>query len=181
MLMVPITGQSGCAGTEVRRSGGAVVIGLVMLAAIAADSDAQTITLQPSNRSQVGFIGGASIDPEQGFVGVFWRSPEIGRRFHLRPGIDGGFGNDLRLATINIDFMARFPLGSSGWDLVQGGGPAISIVKFDFDGGSETDLGAGGSYIIGFAHDSGFLTEFRVGGGGNVPNLKLAAGFALSF
>ena len=150
------------------------------LLAMSSTANAQTISMQPS-RWQIGFVGGASIDPEQGFVGVFWRSPEIGGRFHLRPGIDGGFGSNLRLATINIDFIARFPLGSSGWDLVQGGGPAIVIAKFDALGGSDTELGAGGTYIIGFAHDSGFLTEFRIGGGGNVPSLKMSAGFALGF
>ena len=147
---------------------------------VSSSANAQTISVQPA-RSQVGFTGGVSIDPEQGFVGVFWRSPELGRRFHLRPGIDGGFGSNLRLATINIDFIARFPLGASGWDLVQGGGPAIVISRFDAFGQRETDLGAGGSYIIGFAHQSGLLAEFRVGGGGNVPSLKMAAGFALAF
>jgi hypothetical protein len=147
---------------------------------LSSTANAQTISLQ-SSRWQIGFTGGASIDPEQGFVGVFWRSPEIGSRFHLRPGIDGGFGNDVRIGTINIDFIPRFGLGGSGWDLVQGGGPTIAILKFSTSAGSDTELTAGGSYIIGFAHDSGFLTEFRIGGGGNVPSLKIGAGFAFGF
>jgi hypothetical protein len=147
---------------------------------VSSTASAQTISLQ-SSRSQIGFTGGASIDPEQGFVGVFWRSPEIGGRLHLRPGIEGGFGSGLRLGTINIDFMVRFPLGGSGWELVQGGGPTIVIAKFDGFDGDDTELGAGGSYVIGFAHTSGFLTEFRIGGGGNVPSLKMAAGFAFGF
>ena len=155
---------------------------LIVLAVLALSSaaNAQTISLQPA-RSQVGFVGGASIDPEQGFVGVFWRSPEIGGRFHLRPGLDGGFGSDLRLATINVDFIARFPLGNTGWDFIQGGGPTIVLTRFDVPGGNETDLSAGGSYIIGFAHDNGLLMEFRIGGGGFVPSLKIAAGWALAF
>ena len=163
----------------VRRCGRAVLCVLALLAGLSPAAHAQTISTQ-SKRSQIAFIGGASIDPEQGFVGVFWRTPEIGGRFHLRPGIDGGFGNDLRLATVNIDFIARFPLGASGWDFVQGGGPAIVLNRRDAFGRSDTDLGAGGSYIIGFAHDSGFLGEFRIGGG-NVPSLKLAGGFAFGF
>lgn len=159
---------------------GTVSVLALVLTALFSPAEAQTMTSQ-SARSQIGFTGGASIDPEQGFVGVFWRSPEIGGRFHLRPGIDGGFGSDLRLATINVDFVARFPIGTSGWDFVQGGGPAIVIARFDAFGRHETDLGAGGSYIIGFGHDSGFLAEFRIGGGGNVPSLKVAAGFAFAF
>lgn len=154
-----------------------VVLGCLALSSAAS---AQTITTQ-SQRSQIGFTGGLSIDPEQGFVGVFWRTPEIGGRFHLRPGIEGGFGDNLNLATVNFDFIARFPLGSSGWDFVQGGGPAIVIARFDAFGRSETDVGAGGSYVIGFAHDNGFLGEFRIGGGGNVPRLKLTAGYAIGF
>lgn len=157
-------------------------LGVIVLACLALSSAAngQTITTQ-SQRSQIGFTGGLSIDPEQGFVGVFWRTPEIGGRFHLRPGIEGGFGDNLNLATINIDFIARFPLGASGWEFIQGGGPAVVIARFDLFGRHETDVGAGGSYVIGFAHDAGFLGEFRIGGGGNVPSLKLTAGYALGF
>jgi hypothetical protein len=149
----------------------------VFLVLVSSAAHAQTVSLQ-SAESQVGFYGGASIDPEQGVVGVFWQAPPIGGRFHIRPGIDGGFGSDLRLATINIDFIARFPLGGSGWHLVQGGGPAIVIISFPaFD---ERDITAGGSYVLGFAHDDGFFGEFRIGGG-NVPTLKMTAGWALKF
>jgi hypothetical protein len=149
---------------------------LVALAGLSTNAAAQISIQQP--KSQVGFQGGASIDPEQGFVGVYWQSPAIGNRLHLRPGIDGGFGGDLRVATINIDFIARFSLGSSGWDLIQGGGPVIAITKIDgFEG---TDTSAGGSYLIGFAHDSGFFGEFRIGGG-NTPSLKMGACYAIKF
>jgi hypothetical protein len=150
---------------------------VAVLVALSSPIDAQTISVQ-SDQSQVGFQGGASIDPEQAFFGVFWQTPPIANRFHLRPGIDGGFGSDLRLATINIDFIVRFPLGASGWSLIQGGGPVIVLTKIDgFEG---TDTSAGGSYIIGFAHDAGFFGEFRIGGG-SVPALKMGAGWALRF
>ena len=139
---------------------------------------AQTITLQPTPQALVGFHGGASFDPEQVYVGVFWQTPPIANRFHFRPGVDGGFGNDLRVATINLDFIARFALGTTGWELIQGGGPVIALTKVDgFDG---TDTSAGGSYIFGFAHQSGFFGEFRIGGG-NIPTLKMGAGFGLKF
>jgi hypothetical protein len=164
----------------VRFSGHSLLAAALLLAAVSTPADAQTITVS-SQQSQIGFTGGVSIDPEQLVAGVFWRTPEIGGRFHLRPGVEGGFGDDLKLATINIDFLARFPLGASGWDFIQGGGPAIVIARFDAFGRSQTDVGAGGSYIIGFAHDSGFLGEFRIGGGGNVPSLKMTAGYALSW
>jgi hypothetical protein len=164
----------------VRISGQFLASALMVMLMMSSIATGQTLQVS-SRRSQVGFTGGASFDPEQGFVGVFWRSPEIGQRFHVRPGIEGGFGSDLKLATINIDFILRFPIGSSGWDFIQGGGPAVVVARYDLFDVSDTDVGAGGSYVIGFGHDSGFLGEFRVGGGGNVPQLKLTAGYAIGF
>ena len=130
-------------------------------------------------QSSISFSGGASIDPEQVYAGVAWESPDIGGRFRIRPGIDGGFGDGLRLANINIDLIVKFPLGTSAWSLIQGGGPTISITRFsDFpEAGSE--LHAGGTYLFGFQHQNGFFAEFRVGGGSFVPQLKLGVGWAV--
>lgn len=155
----------------------AAVVGVCASATLALSSPADAQTTSPG-QSRVGFHGGVSIDPEQTMGGVWWQTPPIGNRFHLRPGIDGGFGNDIRLGTVNIDFLVRFPLGSSGWELVQGGGPVIVLSRVPlFD---DTDISAGGSYIIGFAHNQGFFGEFRIGGG-NVPGLKMGAGYSLRF
>jgi hypothetical protein len=156
-------------------------LGIALLAALALSSPAAAQTrptISQSSQSAVGFQGGVSIDPEQVFAGVFWDSPPLGGRFSIRPGIDGGFGSDLRVATINIDFIARFPIGSSGWSFVQGAGPVIVITKIPALDASDTS--AGGSYIIGFGHDSGFFSEFRIGGG-NIPSLKIGAGYQLKF
>lgn len=130
-------------------------------------------------QSAIGFTGGASIDPEQVYAGVFWQSPAIGGRFRLRPGLDGGFGNDIRLATINIDVNVGFPLGQSGWELIQGGGPTITVTRYP-DVPELKDTSAGFSYVFGFAHRSGFLTEFRLGSGA-VPGLKIGVGYQVVF
>jgi hypothetical protein len=131
-------------------------------------------------QSSISFSGGASIDPEQVYAGVAWESPDIGGRFRLRPGIEGGFGDGLRLGVINLDFVVKFPLGGSAWSLIQGGGPAITITKFTgpFED-APRDIGAGGSYLFGLQHANGFFTEFRLGGGGQVPQLKLGVGWAV--
>ena len=135
---------------------------------------------QASAQSLISFSGGASIDPTQGYAGVAWESPDIGGRFRIRPGIDGGFGDGIRLATINLDLIVKFPLGTSGWALVQGGGPVITVSKLTgaFED-APRELHAGGSYLFGFAHVSGFFTEFRVGGGNFVPQLKIGVGWAV--
>jgi hypothetical protein len=155
-----------------------IPIALIVLCMSHGYAEAQPPPPRGGSQPAIGFQGGASIDPEQVFGGVFWRSPAIANRFHIRPGIDGGFGNDLRVATVNIDFVALFPLGSSGWNLVQGGGPVIALIKVT--GVDDTEVSAGGSYVIGFSHIDGFFTEFRIGGG-NTPNLKIGAGYQLRF
>ena len=133
-----------------------------------------------SAQSSINFTGGGSIDPEQVYAGVSWTSPDIGGRFRIRPGIDGGFGSGLRLANINLDLIVKFPLGTSGWSLIQGGGPVITVSKFTSEfGDSERELHAGGSYLFGFQHDTGFFADFRVGGGGFVPQLKIGAGWSI--
>ena len=148
----------------------------IAIAAVFAAISAQPAAAQ----SSISFSGGASIDPEQVYAGVAWESPDIGGRFRLRPGIDGGFGDGLRLANINIDLIVEFPLGTSAWSLIQGGGPTISISQFtgDFED-APRELHAGGSYLFGFQHTNGFFTEFRVGGGSFVPQLKLGVGWAV--
>ena len=130
-------------------------------------------------QSSINFNGGASIDPTQVYAGVSWESPDIGGRFRIRPGIDGGFGDGLRLGTINLDLIVKFPLGTTAWTLIQGGGPVISISRFTGFDDAPREVHAGGSYLFGFQHDNGFFTEFRVGGGGFVPQLKLGAGWAV--
>jgi len=135
---------------------------------------------QASAQSLISFSGGASIDPTQLYAGVAWESPDLGGRFRIRPGIDGGFGDGIRLGTINLDLVVKFPLGTSGWTLVQGGGPVITVSKFTGEfADAPRELHAGGSYLFGFAHDNGFFTEFRVGGGNFVPQLKLGVGWAV--
>jgi hypothetical protein len=148
----------------------AVAFAAVLCAALPTRADAQAIN----------FNGGGSIDPEQFYAGVSWESPNIGGRFHLRPGIDGGFGDGLKLGTINIDLIVKFPLGNTGWSLIQGGGPVISVVSFtgEFED-AETELHAGGSYLFGFQKDNGFFAEFRVGGGSFVPQLKMGVGWSV--
>jgi len=159
--MVPFSG---------RVLGRAIVAATVILAAASSSASAQ---------SSIGFTGGGSIDPEQVYAGVFWQSPDIGGRFRIRPGVDGGFGDGLRLATVNVDFVYLIPLGQGTWTLVTGGGPAVVLTRLSedrFDLG--TEVSAGASYLIGFAHDNGFFTDIRLGGG-HVPGLKFGVGWAI--
>src|SRR5688572_31408695 len=158
----------------VTRSGQRLGLATVVFAGLMAFGAASA-----SAQSSINFTGGVSIDPEQVYAGVSWSSPDLGGRFQVRPGIDGGFGDGLRLGAINIDLIVKFPLGTSGWTLLQGGGPVITIVKASGFDDAPTELHAGGSYLRGFQHDNGFFADFRVGGGGSVPQLKIGAGWSV--
>jgi hypothetical protein len=125
----------------------------------------------------IGFQGGVAVDPEQVFGGVFWQSDDLFGGFRIRPGVDGATGDGYRIGGINFDFIYGFPLGASGWTLIQGGGPSIVITRIP-----ELDLrdtGVGAAYIFGFGHDSGFFTEFRLGSG-NAQRLKIGVGWAIA-
>lgn len=140
-------------------------------------------TVPAAAQSSVGVTGGASIDPEQLYVGVYWQSPDIGGRFRLRPGLDGGFGQNMRLGTVNLDFAYLLPLGQSQWSMLSGGGPTVVITRFTGPlSALGTDVSAGASWLVGFAHDSGFHVDIRGswGWGGRVPGLKLGVGWALT-
>lgn len=128
-------------------------------------------------QAAIGFHGGAAIDPEQVFGGVFFRTADIGRGIRLRPGIDGATGDGLRIATIGVDFVYGYPLGANGWTLLAGGGPAVVITRIpDLD---YRDTGVGFHSLVGFGHDSGFFTELRLGSG-SAQQLKFGVGWAIT-
>src|SRR5260221_1998387 len=58
----------------------------------------------PARAQGIGFQGGATIGPNQGFVGTHFESGELMPGLRFRPGIDGGFGGAYSLAAINIEF-----------------------------------------------------------------------------
>jgi hypothetical protein len=122
----------------------------------------------------IGFQGGGTIDPEQVFVGTHFETPELFQNFRFRPSIDGGFGGDFSLAAINIEFLYYIEMGRSGWALYQGGGPAVVFLRHN----DNTSTHAGSFATFGFAHESGFFTDFKLGGG-TAPTLKFAVGYTV--
>ena len=134
----------------------------------------------PAGAQGIGFEGGATIDPNQFFVGTHFETGELMPHLRFRPGVDGSFGgsSDTSLATINIEFTYEIPL-HSGWVLYQGGGPAIVLVRQSLGGTQhDTSVHAGSFYTFGFANESGFFTEFKYGGGWH-PQLKFGAGYVI--
>jgi hypothetical protein len=120
----------------------------------------------------VGLQGGFTIDPEQIFVGSHLETGEIAPDFRFRPGIDGAFGGDVTLASINVDFVYAYDLGGV-WSIYQGGGPVILLYRVGEP--AETDVTGGFSGLFGLAHDNGFFFEFKIGSNRG-PILKFGIG-----
>ena len=121
----------------------------------------------------IGFQGGATVDPEQAFVGTHFETAELYTNLRFRPGIDGAFGGDFSLATLNIEFLYHVGIGRT-WSVYQGGGPAIVFLRRD----DRTSTHAGTFFTFGFAHENGFFTDFKLGTG-SAPTLKFGVGFTV--
>lgn len=141
---------------------------------LVAASLALCVMAAESRAQGVGFQGGVSVDPEQFYVGSHFESRALVDRLHFRPGIEGGFGDGLKLAAVNIEILYKFPLPGSVWTLYQGTGPAVNFYRID----DQTDIRGGWTAAFGFAHVNGFFAEFKAGGIGS-PSLKFAVGFTL--
>jgi hypothetical protein len=139
---------------------------------------ALSLGLSSNARAQgIGFQGGATVDPGQFFFGTHFETGELMPGFRFRPGIDGGFGGNSSLASINVEFLYNIPL-HSGWSLYQGGGPAIVLVRQSLGAIHNTSVHAGTFITFGFAHENGFFTEFKLGGGSS-QRLKFGVGYTI--
>ena len=131
----------------------------------------------PAGAQGIGFVGGATVDPNQAFVGTHFETGQLMPGLRFRPGIDGGFSSNLSIASINFEFLFSIPL-KKGWALYQGGGPAIVLQRVTAGSLHDTSTHAGTFYTFGFAHESGFFTEFKVGGYYS-PTLRFGAGYTV--
>lgn len=157
----------------VRRVGAATYVTAVVL---------WLVSVVPSSaQGGVGFHGGGTIDPDQGFFGMHYISNPLSGNLRLQPGADLGFGNDVILSVIHVDFAQWITLNQR-WQLYFGGGPAINIYRFDTagarggSGDSTTDIQGGFDTIVGFAHESGTTFEMRIGSNGS-PNIRFGIGY----
>lgn len=156
-------------------------LGLELVAAACAT----LLLLVPSaaHAQGIGFQGGVTVNPDQAYVGTHVELPLGSDQLILRPAIDGGFGNDLRVAAIGAEIRYRFDLGNSGWRLSQGFGPGVYVARFTgaFRDEEETDVSGAWTYALGVVHDGGFFIEFKGGGSRSyaIPLLRIGAGFTI--
>jgi len=112
----------------------------------------------PAWAQDPGIRGGASVNPDQFYLGGHLETGPLVDRIHFRPNVEAGFGNDLTLLAANMEFVYKFPT-RSGWGLYAGGGPALNIYMVNDDSNSE----AGVNFLAGVEHRRGLFFEFKAG------------------
>lgn len=123
--------------------------------------------------AKMGLEAGLSLDPDDFVVGLRWNHP-VGTdgSLSLVPSVDAGFG-DLTFVAGNLDLDYKFKTSSDLRPYIGGG---INLHWFDFDGGSDTEVGGtilGGLFIT---PQVGLEGRFGLG---DVPDIKILALFNL--
>jgi len=136
----------------------------IILLALAAPASAQ---MQPGVRA------GVSADPDQFFFGGHIETKPLLEHVTFRPNVEIGFGDDVTLVAINIEFVYSVPIDRDRWRVYFGAGPAAIISS------SEGDSHGGGGFnlLIGAQHRGGLFTELKVGTIDS-PSLKFTVGYA---
>jgi hypothetical protein len=118
-----------------------------------------------------GVRAGASVDPDQFYVGGHYESRAIVDRLHFKPNVELGFGDDITAVGLNIEFVYKIPIDGP-WSLYAGGGPALNIYSINDDSFTDGGLNA----LFGAETSQGLFFEVKVGAIDS-PDLKFGVGF----
>jgi hypothetical protein len=106
-----------------------------------------------------GLRAGASVDPDQVYIGGHIETQPLVERLVFKPNIEVGFGDDVTLAAFNFEFVWKF--ASQGqWAFYAGAGPTINMYQVDGDG---DDTEPGFDFVGGLENPRGFFFEFKIG------------------
>jgi hypothetical protein len=127
----------------------------------------------PSNASAQGpgIRAGASVDPDQFYVGGHYETRPLVEQLHFRPNLEVGFGDDITALGVNLEFVYKVPIDGP-LTLYAGAGPALNIYSFNDD--SETDGGL--NVLFGAETANGLLFEIKLGAIDS-PDLKFGVGY----
>lgn len=124
---------------------------------------------------------GATIDPDQVHLGIHLDLGDIAERVRLQPNVEIGFGDNLRVISINPEVFYLFNTRAR-WTPYAGGGLGINFYDWDsrgrFPNDSDTKLGLNllGGFETRISSHSKFFTELKFGVSGS-PDAKLTIGF----
>lgn len=114
---------------------------------------------------------GASVDPDQFYVGGHYESNALVDRLYFRPNAELGFGDDLTTVALNFEFVYKVPVDGP-WSLYGGGGPAVNIFSRDDDSDAEGGL----NFVFGAETARGLFFELKLGAI-NSPDVKFGVGY----
>jgi hypothetical protein len=131
------------------------------------------VSAVPAAAQDAGVRAGISIDPDQFYFGGHIETGALIDRLHFRPNVEIGFGDDIMLIGVNMEFVYKFP-ARGGWNLYAGGGPALNVYTFEDTDDSETDAGL--NILFGAEQSSGLMFEFKIGAIDS-PDFKFGVGW----
>ncbi len=131
------------------------------------------VSTAPAAAQDAGVRGGISVDPDQFYFGGHLETSALVDRLHFRPNVEVGFGEDIMLIGVNMEFVYKFP-SRNGWTLYAGGGPALNVYTFDNVDDSATEAGL--NVLVGVEQSSGLFFEFKVGAIDS-PDFKFGVGW----
>ena len=79
------------------------------------------VSAVPAAAQDAGVRGGISIDPDQFYFGGHIETGALIDRLHFRPNVEIGFGDDLMLIGVNMEFVYKFP-ARRGWNCTRAPG-----------------------------------------------------------
>jgi hypothetical protein len=157
---------------------------MILLVAALAVALGPTLVLADPD-PDVGFRGwgprvGLSLNPDQVHFGAHLDFGNFARHVRFQPNVELGFGDDVKLFTVNAEAAYRFSSHWDVWSPYLGGGVGANIKSVDSQGhnSSHTDLGVNllGGIEKGLTNGDRFFIEAKVSLN-DVPDAKATVGW----
>lgn len=135
--------------------------------------------------TKVGFRGwgprvGMTFNPDQIHFGAHLDFGNFAQHVRLQPNIEVGFGDDITVASVNLEIAYRFHDRWNSWTPFVGAGPAFVYYRVDSDGADDSESDVGLNILAGIdrglSNGSRFFLESTLGIG-DIPDFKLTAGW----
>ncbi len=134
---------------------------------------------------KTGFIGwgprgGITFNPDQIHVGAHIDFGNFAKHVRLQPNVELGFGDDVTVATANIEIAYRLTPDWTALTPFFGAGPSFAYYRIDSKGNDDSESETGLNLIAGI--DKGFSGGNRLFlettfGLGDLPDFKLTVGW----
>jgi hypothetical protein len=123
---------------------------------------------------------GLSLNPDQIYFGAHLDFGNFANHIRFQPNLELGFGDNVKLFTVNAEAAYRFSAQRNVWSPYLGGGVGANIKSFDNASGnnSQTDLGVNllGGIEKGLSNGNRLFIEAKVSLN-DVPDAKVAVGW----